>query len=243
VTYGYNGYAFAFNSGSWEPAVGGPAGSAPAAYGGQITVPLIGSGKAAIRDLFVNGVSAPLPLTPDGQGGFNYPANQVYVYIVYGFADYYSTIGNGREDLTLLGQVNQSNTPGKFVDYGAGYYFLRAPINLTIQQNLGSGIIATLQITGNIEAWAYPAGPRPGHSEPSPDVIPALGARGSAGPLNTTPFTLTATPLATPVDQGDRQLALPVAEQEALQASRTTVPQTALEQVFSDLLRNDLVIA
>jgi hypothetical protein len=50
-------------NGVWQPAVGGGAGSAAADYGGQVAVPLLGTGYGALRNLVFDVTSPSLTLT------------------------------------------------------------------------------------------------------------------------------------------------------------------------------------
>jgi hypothetical protein len=50
-------------NGVWEPAAGGGSGSAPADYGGEISVPFVGTGYAALRNLVLDLTSPVLTVT------------------------------------------------------------------------------------------------------------------------------------------------------------------------------------
>src|SRR5262249_45707919 len=87
--------ATAQNSGTWRPAEGGGSGSAPANYGGQVTI-LIITGYAAVRDL-VAALSTSSPLALSGSGpSYSFPSTQTLT-ITHGFADYNAgSLGSGR---------------------------------------------------------------------------------------------------------------------------------------------------
>ncbi len=247
----FNGYAFALNSGNWQPAVGGGAGSAPANYGGQVSIPLFGTGRAAVRELIVGqGTLSPLPLTVSGIG-FSFPSTQ-YLAIYYGFADYNAPVGgSGRADLTGAVAVNTA-AAGTFIDYGpygyAGYFSIRLPIDLTINEDLGSGNSATLRIRGTIEAWAFPgSGPSGGSGIGQTPAGDAAQAFVGLAQTVATPFAVALTSLEQPTLTVD--VSATQQPERAVSAASPTAEgapvrhQAALEQVFTDLLSNELVIA
>jgi hypothetical protein len=137
----------AVNSGTWQPAVGGGSGSAPADYGAQVTI-IIVTAKAAVRDLVatVNNASA---VTLSGGGpSYTFPSNQTLT-ITHGTADYNAgSFGSGTSNLASNSATNAAGT-GTFADLGNGAYRITAPINLTINQTV-AGMSATLHIIGTV---------------------------------------------------------------------------------------------
>jgi hypothetical protein len=143
--------ATAQNSGTWQPAVGGGSGSAPANYGGQVTILFI-TGYAAVRELVAT-LSTSSPLTLSGSGpSYSFPSTQTLT-ITHGFADYNAgSLGSGRADISNNSATNQASA-GTFQDLGSGNYRLTVPVNVTINQTVG-GQPAVLHIIGTVVANA-----------------------------------------------------------------------------------------
>ncbi|MGH7981090.1 MAG: hypothetical protein ACREE6_17065 [Limisphaerales bacterium] len=85
-------------SGNWEPKSGGAPGTAPADYGGEISVPFLGMGYGATRNLVLDLTSPALTLTG---GSFN--SSQITLLLVTNtdpVLDYNSPLGTGSEALS-----------------------------------------------------------------------------------------------------------------------------------------------
>ncbi len=143
----------ALNSGNWQPMPGGVSGTAPANYGGQVSI-VIFPAYIALRNLVVGGfTNSPLALSGAGAGSYNFPSTQT-LQVLSGTADYYASIlGAGTTDLTGLFNGNQSQVPGTLTDLGNGSYTLTEPINFTFQKVV-DGFLTTLHVNGQIIANA-----------------------------------------------------------------------------------------
>ncbi len=136
-------------TGNWQPQVGGASGSAPANYGGKVTI-VIFTANIALRNLVVSGFTAS-PIALSGSGPYSFPSTQTLI-VTSGTADYNAPIvGSGSTDLTGLSSNNKSPVTGTFEDLGNGSYRLTEPIDLTVQQTVGT-VPATLHIQGQIVA-------------------------------------------------------------------------------------------
>ncbi|MDW8263198.1 MAG: hypothetical protein RMJ35_11785, partial [Phycisphaerales bacterium] len=144
VRFVQGGNAVANNSGSWQPAPGGAAGSAPANYGGQVNFGLLGIGRLAIRNLQVDAFSDPIPLA---SGSF--AASQANVIANTGTADFRSTLLTGSEDLAGSSGPNSDAGPGSLAiaanpAAGTGTATLTLPIRATLitdVQGIGQAVI------------------------------------------------------------------------------------------------------
>ena len=142
-------------NGSWQPTVGGGAGSAPADYGLMISPPLT-TGYAAARNIRVDLTSPVISLT---NGGFD-ASLLVLTYLTNSTLlpsmDYrVSSLlpGNSTNGTALLtGSV--ANSPGvAFLTNGAGLLTLVLPVNTTNVSTVG-GDQATLVLQGQVVATA-----------------------------------------------------------------------------------------
>jgi hypothetical protein len=140
------------NSGTWQPAVGGGSGSAPANYGGQINILFI-TARAAIRGFAANATSGVLTVSSTG----TFPVNTTTLSSTAGTADYNAGgIGSGTASLAGQSATNESTTSGSVVNTpggGAGDFDLTIPISLTFHQTI-SGMMATLHVNGTIVSHA-----------------------------------------------------------------------------------------
>jgi len=136
----------AADSGNWQPLPGGGAGSAPATYGGQITIFV--TAKAAIHNMLASGYTDN-PVALSGTGPYSFPSTQTLV-LTGGTADYNAGfLGSGGGDLTGLSGKNESADAGSFEDLGSGSYRLTEPIHVTLHAVVAS-LPATLHIDGQI---------------------------------------------------------------------------------------------
>jgi hypothetical protein len=138
-------------TGDWQPKPDGSSGSAPADYGGKVTI-LFVTAQVALRGLTVAASTAnPLPLS--GTGPYSFTATQTLT-VLWGTADYNAGLfGSGSKDLSSLSAQNAAPDAGTFEDQGGGSYRLSIPVSLTIQQPI-ENLTATLHINGQIVATA-----------------------------------------------------------------------------------------
>jgi hypothetical protein len=140
------------NSGTWQPAVGGGSGSAPANYGGQITIAFV-TARAAVRNFAANVTSSALNV--DGSG--NFPVNSLTLTTTAGTADYNAgIIGSGTASIAGQSATNAATTSGSVVNTpggGPGDFDLSVPIDITITQVV-QGMTAHLRAMGTVTAHA-----------------------------------------------------------------------------------------
>lgn len=90
------------NSGSWQPAPGGGAGSAPANYGGQV-VNLLVDGKAAVRNAHFDLTSDALPITSESFSSqglyFTFSPTDLTI-LDYNYSVTFGGSGNGSQPMT-----------------------------------------------------------------------------------------------------------------------------------------------
>ena len=106
VQFVAGGNADANVNGNWDPLPGGAAGTAPADYGFQFSLGLLGLARGAVRDLAADSSSDPIALS-----GGTFAANQVSVSITRGTVDYRSIIASGTSSLVGSSGFNQSTSP------------------------------------------------------------------------------------------------------------------------------------
>jgi hypothetical protein len=94
VQFVAGGTATANNSGSWQPLADGLAGSAPANYGGRVTISFITT-NVAVRDLTADASSDPIPLNPD----LTFNAAAANVNVLTGNVAYRSILSSGSNSL------------------------------------------------------------------------------------------------------------------------------------------------
>jgi hypothetical protein len=139
------------NSGTWQPAVGGGSGSAPANYGG--TFVFAGTNLTAIRGL-IDGLStdAPLALGRNGTPGtYSFASTQKMV-IKVGSLDYNTLFfGNGTLGLANLSGTNGASA-GTLTADGAGNLSLVAPVSLSLFYDIGGGASFTVLVNGSLVA-------------------------------------------------------------------------------------------
>jgi hypothetical protein len=144
--------AVAADSGTWQPAPGGGVGSGPANYGGQATIDLFVTARAALRELHAS-LSTSTPLSLTGSGPYTFASRQTLTW-THGFADFSAPgFGSGRQDESNNAGSNVAATPGTLQDLGGGNFRLTAPVDVTINTTvLGAG--AHFRIQGTMVANA-----------------------------------------------------------------------------------------
>ncbi len=137
--------------GTYQPAPGGTAGSAPGDYGGRFTVSGIFPGFFAIRGLVASLTSNSIPLT-----GGNFDATQLMFSATAGTGDYLVTIINTGGTTTLTGTTaNTAATPGSFSTAG-GVQTLTIPVDVTLVFTAINPNDSSIRFTGNVVATAHP---------------------------------------------------------------------------------------
>jgi hypothetical protein len=145
------------NSGSWQPLPGGAAGSAPANYGAQVTIILVGTGRAAVREAVFDATTAsPLPL---GGGTFS---SGIDFTATSGNLDFNGPIvGAGSETLAGSMATNDSPNPGTLnIAPGTGtsaIATLGLPAAFTIESDLGGFGQGVFNFNGSFTARATAA--------------------------------------------------------------------------------------
>ncbi len=173
----------ALNSGTWQPAVGGGSGSAPADYGGKVTILFI-TGYAAVRGLVAATSSGALALSGSGPS-YSFPSTQT-LSITAGTADYNAgSFGSGSASLANNSASNTASA-GTFQDLSNGMYRVTGPVNVTIMQTVG-GQPAVLHIIGTIVANATIPVVALGHGTPdySTSVVATQGPKNITDPAAT----------------------------------------------------------
>ncbi len=140
------------NSGTWAPAVGGgtafSAGSAPANYGGTVSVSGLPT-RVAARGLV--GVFSSTPLSLTGGPAFSFPSAQTLT-LSAGTVDYNNFLLQGTTPLADQGGANSAG-PATFTDLGNGNYSISLPSDATINDN-SSGFDLILTISGTLNGTA-----------------------------------------------------------------------------------------
>jgi hypothetical protein len=164
--------AVADNSGTWQPAVGGGSGSAPANYGGKIDIHILfftTTALAAVRNMaFVATTPGYSAINPaDG----TFASNQTLTATA-GSADYNAgSLGSGTTSIAGQSASNTSSSLGTFVDNGDGTYQITVPIQFTISRDV-SGMTVDFTATGQIVATASVPVISPGGIGPDGRGIP-----------------------------------------------------------------------
>jgi hypothetical protein len=149
------------NNGSWQPAVGGAAGSAPADYGGKLTIPVPIFGNAiawaAVRNVRLDISSLALTLTNSGFDASrldvffltNTPPAPVLDYQVDGNAVIPSSSG-----ATLLSRALTNSQALAYLTNTAGLLKLVIPVNTTNSTSVNSPNDTTMVLKGQLVATA-----------------------------------------------------------------------------------------
>jgi hypothetical protein len=142
-------------TGNWQPNPDGSPGSAPADYGGQVTVKVLFftvTAEAALRNVVI-GLSTANPLPLSGAGPYSFPSMESLT-VLQGTTDYNADLfGEGTKGISTLPEPNTASAAGGFESLGSGSYRLTVPISITVQKMVGN-LLATLHIDGKIVAQA-----------------------------------------------------------------------------------------
>jgi hypothetical protein len=134
----------AITNGVWEPAAGGAAGSAPADYAGQVTVPLFGTGYGAGRNVALDMTSPVLTLTQT-----NFDSSQLTISVVASLnpvCDYRLATHGG----SLLLSTNFDNAIATGSSFSTNGDLLRLVVQINATMSGPDNSAVTL--TGKIEA-------------------------------------------------------------------------------------------
>ena len=143
------------NSGSWQPLPGGASGSAPANYGGRVTI-LFQVSNAAVRDAVFDATTA-APLALDGTGNSRTFSSAVDFTATSGDVDYNSALaGSGTQPLAGSTGTNASPNDGSLsISAGSAGFangVLALPVSFTINTNVGTLGQATFNFNGSMLA-------------------------------------------------------------------------------------------
>ncbi|HEX3146643.1 MAG TPA: FG-GAP-like repeat-containing protein [Gemmataceae bacterium] len=137
-------------SGNWKPNVGGGGGTAPADYGGKVTI-IFANVYVAIRNTLASmNTAGAVPLT--GTGAARTFDSTQNLAITGGTADYDASSlgqGTGTSDMSGNSGTNASGSASSITDQGGGVYQLSVPVDLTINTTV-SGQAATLHMVGQM---------------------------------------------------------------------------------------------
>jgi hypothetical protein len=168
--------AVAAISGNWQPNVGGGSGSAPADYGGQVTI-LIQTARVAIRDLHAS-LFTTAPLGLSGSGPYSFSSTET-LSVTHGFADYNAgSFGSGRQDISNNAANNTAGASGTLADLGGSHYRLTVPVDVTLMATV-SGLLVHLRIQGTLVADA---------TSPVDPALPVVALNGATGANNLAGF-------------------------------------------------------
>lgn len=134
----------AITNGIWQPGMGGAAGSAPADYGAQVSLPLLGTGYGAGRNIVLDMTSPLLILN-----GTNFDSSQLVISLVTNSSpvlDYHTALTSGA--IPVYGRATNSNAAGSFISASGGLTRLVIKISATLSVTNNS----TLTLTGEIVA-------------------------------------------------------------------------------------------
>lgn len=134
----------AITNGTWQPKAGGGSGSAPADYGAEATIPLVGTAYGAARNLVLDLTSPVLNLTQT-----NFDSSQLIISLVTNSSpvlDYRSALQSG--SLTLSGEATNSIAGGSFLSTNGNLLRLVIQIKATLAEPDNS----VLTLTGEIVA-------------------------------------------------------------------------------------------
>jgi hypothetical protein len=132
-------------TGNYSPLVGGAAGSAPASYGGQANIIIVGNVPVAVRGLRLGMSSGSLALTAG-----SFPASGVTLSIIAGTADYNAGVfGTGTTTLSGLSSAAGSGAGTLAVSGTTGTFTL--PVNATYNTT-AAGLPLTITVTGTLVA-------------------------------------------------------------------------------------------
>jgi hypothetical protein len=136
-------------NGNWQPLVGGGSGSAPADYGGKVTLMVIITAYLAGRDAEFSLSSAPIALV-----GNNFDATQVVITTTSGSVDYRAgVLGSGTQSLVGSSGSNQAAAAGSLVVTGNDAV-LTLPILYTTEFDIPGYGTGTMTVTGTLVGTA-----------------------------------------------------------------------------------------
>jgi hypothetical protein len=144
------------NSGSWQPMPGGIAGSAPANYGGQVTIPVFGTGRAAVRNAVFDGTTSP-PLALSGGNSATFTPDILFAATA-GDIDYNAPIaGVGSDTIAGDSANNTSPNPGTLNIVagpapGGATATLTVPVDFMLVVNVGGVGNGEFNFDGSIRA-------------------------------------------------------------------------------------------
>jgi hypothetical protein len=141
-------------NGVWQPGLGGASGSAPADFGGKVTVPFAGAAYAAARNI---GLDVTSPLLPLSAGSFDSSA-MIFSFFtnVTPTLDYNAGfLGSGSK--ILAGYSTNSIVNGATLASVGATQTLTVSINTEFTFSVISGNDTTLSLTGQLVATSSPA--------------------------------------------------------------------------------------
>lgn len=144
----------AVTNGVWKPAAGGATGSAPADYGAQVTIPLLGTGYGAGRNIVLDMTSLLLTLTQS-----NFDSSQLVVSLVTNSSpvfDYRIALQSG--SIPLSGGFTNSIATGSFIGTNGDLLRLVVQVNTTLSDTNNDTMILTGEIvaTNSLSAFTPP---------------------------------------------------------------------------------------
>lgn len=169
------GVLTAQNSGTWQPAIGGGAGSAAANYGFNVALG-IATGRIAIRDLVTSAsMASPTSVSSGGAGTYFFGVsgiNTLHADATGGSVDYNAGLfGNGTTPVSGGGD-NMTIGAGQLTIAGSNLT-INVPVDFTFNGTAG-GFPTTFRIVGNLVGTAV-------IPEPSTYALLACGALALAG--------------------------------------------------------------
>jgi hypothetical protein len=153
ITFVGGSTILALTNGVWQPNTNGTAGSAPANYGGQGSLPPFLSGRAALRDIVLDAISGALTVTgtnfPAAGITFSFPSNAPSA------LDYtYSGLTSGSGRRPLRGDsTNNVATTGSLSSQG-GNLVLTIPANLLAYATINTSNDVQYSLQGQLVAVA-----------------------------------------------------------------------------------------
>ena len=165
----------ALNSGTWQPGIGGPTGSAPANYGFNVNLG-IATGRIAIRDTVTQAsMAGPTSVSNNGGGLYTFGISGIttlHADAIGGSVDYNAgVLGNGTTPTTGGGD-NMTLGAGQLTISGM-VATINLPVDFTFNGTAG-GFPTTFRIVGNLVGTAT-------IPEPSTWCLLGLGALAFAG--------------------------------------------------------------
>jgi len=139
--------------GTYQPGIGGAAGSAPANYGGLVNLGVFGNALLAGRNLRVGLSAGSVPLSGGGpSGGGSFPVSGLTATILEGAADY-TFVLTGPGSNSLVGLTASAGTGTGTLAISGSAATLTIPINATFMTTL-AGLPATITVTGTLVSTA-----------------------------------------------------------------------------------------